>query len=339
MFGGRWTGFAAVCGGALALALVCSENRAALAQAAPPAATPPGQAATPPAAPAPAGAAPDYEAAREHYQAAEKARAAGQFATAAREYGVAYDITKDPILFFKMGESYDKAGDCRAALIYYGRYLREAHPEDSYRDKTEHAIAGCRARQAGGAGQAGSAGATAAGLAGEAGAGGAAGVGAGAGSSGAADTESPPMAPLGPEAPSFVDEGTSWQRTAAWISVGCTIGLATTGAILGLSARSRQEDIENLIDYRDPQGRPETYTGATAKRYRDLAHQGDRLSTLSVVAFAATGVAAGAAVLFFVLDARAHHEAPAAVTGPAAAAHLAPTLTPSSVGLTWGGSF
>lgn len=311
MFGGHWTGFAAVSAGALAFALLAGPaTRAAHAQEAgpdAPAATPPPAAEAPPA----AGAAPNYESAREHYQAAEKARQAGQFATAAREYGIAYDITRDPVLFFKMGEAYDKAGDCRAALIYYGRYLREAHPEEKFREKTQHAIDQCGARQSGD----------------------------GEGSAAATDTESPPAAPLGPEAPSFVDEGTTWERTAAWIAVGATIGLATTGAILGLSARSRQEDIENLIDYRDPEGRPETYNGATAKRYRDLDRQGKRLNTLSIAAFAATGVAAGAAALFFVLDARDHHEHAPVAGGPAPAAHLAPTLTPSSVGLTWGGSF
>lgn len=136
------------------------------------------------------------------------------------------------------------------------------------------------------------------------------------------------------EAPpkSLEEDEPSWQRTAAWSSVGIAIALATTGAVLGLSAASREEDVDNLIEFRDAEGQPAVYTGATRARYNDLISEGDRLESLAVVAFAASGAAAAAAALFFVLDARASHDDDDR-TG------LRATAAPDGVGLSWGGRF
>ena len=132
--------------------------------------------------------------------------------------------------------------------------------------------------------------------------------------------------------PSLEDEEPSWQRTAAWSSVGISIALLTTGAVLGLSAASREEDVDNLIEFRDADGQPAIYTGATRERYNDLIAEGDRLESLAVIAFAASGVAVASAVLFFVLDARAGDD-------DQAAAALRPSAGPDGVGLSWGGRF
>ncbi len=103
--------------------------------------------------------------------------------------------------------------------------------------------------------------------------------------------------------------------------------------MLALSAGSREEDIQNLLDFRDQEGRPATYTGATSDRYRDLVDEGDRLERLSVVALAATGAAAAASALFFVLDGMS------AGGDGSAAAGLAPSVSPQGAGLSWTGSF
>ena len=132
--------------------------------------------------------------------------------------------------------------------------------------------------------------------------------------------------------PSLEDEEPSWQRTAAWSSVGIAVALATTGAVLGLSAASREEDVDNLIEFRDAEGQPAIYTGATRERYNDLISEGDRLESLAVVAFAASGVAAASAALFFFLDARADRDGEAGTA-------VRPTAGPGGVGLSWGGRF
>ncbi len=284
---------------AIALAVVLAASPA-LAQPAQPA--PPAQ--------------PDYAAAKQHYQAAEDASAKGDHATAAREYGIAYDITKDPVLFYKIGQSYERAGDCTSASVYYGRYLKEGNPSADFRQKTEAALKACGSkpppppenteagdrRPATGDGQ-------------------------------QATTATPDQESVGAvkAPPSLIEEEPSWQRTAAWSSVGIAVALATTGAVLGLSAASREEDVDNLIEFRDAEGQPATYTGATRERYRDLISEGDRLESLAVVAFAASGAAAAAAALFFVLDARASHDDER--TG------LRATAAPDGVGLSWGGRF
>ncbi|HEU5060339.1 MAG TPA: hypothetical protein VFU21_27600 [Kofleriaceae bacterium] len=256
---------------------------------------------------------PDFAAAKQHYQAAEDASARGDHATAAREYGIAYDITKDPVLFFKIGQSYERAGDCTSAQVYYGRYLKEGNPSEEFKKKTEEAMKSCgQAKPPAPAGEQPAATAPPA-------------------ATGPAVTDREPVgaATAGPPR-SLEDEEPSWQRTAAWSSVGVAIALLTTGAVLGLSAASREEDVDNLIEYRDPEGQPATYTGATRERYNDLISEGDRLESLAVVAFAASGVAVASAVLFFVLDARAEGSDQTA---------LRPTAGPGGVGVTWGGRF
>jgi hypothetical protein len=259
---------------------------------------------------------PDFAAAKQHYQAAEEASGKGDHATAAREYGIAYEITKDPVLFYKIGQSYDKAGDCTSASAYYGRYLKEGNPSEEFKQKTEAAMKRCGQTPEPEKGT----------------------------STGdrkpEAGTGKPEMAPdqeaVGAvKAPprSLVEEEPSWQRTAAWSSVGIAIAFATTGAVLGLSAASREEDVDNLIEFRDAEGQPATYTGATRERYRDLISEGDRLESLAVVAFAASGAAAAAAALFFILD----HNATSSAEDSRAAVRA--TAGPDGVGLSWGGRF
>ena len=67
--------------------------------------------------------APDYEAAKRHYQNAEQAAAKKDWNTAAKEYGIAYEITRDAVLFFKLGNAYQLSGDCTRAVEYFERYL------------------------------------------------------------------------------------------------------------------------------------------------------------------------------------------------------------------------
>jgi hypothetical protein len=259
---------------------------------------------------------PDFAAAKQHYQAAEEASGKGDHATAAREYGIAYEITKDPVLFYKIGQSYDRAGDCTSASVYYGRYLKEGNPSEEFRGKTEEAMKRCGQKppdektETGDRQQA---------------------TGDRRQATAPVDREAVGKVEAPPR--SLVEEEPSWQRTAAWSSVGIAIALATTGAVLGLSAASREEDVDNLIEFRDAEGQPATYTGATRERYNDLISEGDRLESLAVVAFAASGAAAAAAALFFVLD----HNATSSADSSRAAVRA--TAGPDSVGLSWGGRF
>jgi hypothetical protein len=260
---------------------------------------------------------PDYAAAKQHYQTAEEASAKGDHALAAKEYGIAYDITKDPVLFFKIGQSFDKAGDCTSAQVYYGRYLKEGNPSEEFKVKTEEAMKACGEKAAGTATGAGK------GVLSEPGTGTGTGTGSGSGSGTGSGVVGAP--------PSLTEEAPTWQKTAAWTSVGIGIALLTTGAVLGLSAVSREEDVQNLVDFRDAENQPATFSGATRERYDDLIEEGERLESLAVVALAASGVAAASAVLFFILDPGTEE------TGGGSA--LRPTAGPDGVGLSFGGRF
>ncbi len=259
---------------------------------------------------------PDYARARQAYKNAEAAFAKGEFAIAAREFGVAYEITKDPVLFYKIAEAQEKSGDCDTAVVYYGRYLHEANPDAEYQKLTKAALkrcgAGGSAKPDAGAGTSDTGSGTGDTGTGAAGSGTDSGAAAGAGTgsdTGTGTSASGGGVPFGdddaPPPPHLDEERSRWKRTAAWVSVGLTVGLATTGAVLGLSASSRQEDLQNLIDFRSPQGDPAAFEGSIKDKYDNLVDEGKRLDSMSRIAFVAAGGTAIVATVFFILDAKA----------------------------------
>jgi hypothetical protein len=287
----------------------------------------------------------DVEVAKQHYKAALDAEKAGNWAGAALEYGIAYDIMKDPILFFKIGVANEKAGKCNLALTYFSRYLKEGNPSDEYKRMTEEKIAGCKATLGisdGGGGAAGG-GATGGGGAVEPDFGdGTSGTGGGGGgATGGGDTGGGALGgggDLGGGGPAFTDDGgASWKRSAAWISTGATIGLVAVGTVLYMSAEGSEEDIEALIDFRDQAGRPLPFD-EVQDQYNDLIDEGERFDKLSMYAFIGAGVGAAAAVTFFVLDAQAGgSEKPVGFV--AKKPRVAPRLGPESAGVVLGWSF
>src|SRR5215216_6763625 len=82
--------------------------------------------------PALAQTAPDLETAKMHYRNAEQAMTEGRYAGAAAEYIAAYEITQDAVLFYKIAIAHEKAGDCKAAVIYYRRYLAQGKPNGEF---------------------------------------------------------------------------------------------------------------------------------------------------------------------------------------------------------------
>ena len=79
----------------------------------------------------------DYEAAGKHFQAAQDALKKSDFKAAMIEYDAAYQITKDPVLLYNIGEVWeakatagkkpkDKKADAEKAIAAYHRYLIDA---------------------------------------------------------------------------------------------------------------------------------------------------------------------------------------------------------------------
>ena len=135
--------------------------------------------------------------------------------------------------------------------------------------------------------------------------------------------------------PSFLDEPARWQRTAAWISVGVAAVFLTTAGVLATSAAAREEDLQRLIDFRNPiTNLPETYAGSVSADYEDKVDEGKRFNGLAIVAFAGAGLATTAAIVFFVLDAKA-----APRERPQARRYIVPIATPNAAGISAGWEF
>jgi tetratricopeptide (TPR) repeat protein len=262
---------------------------------------------------------PDFEAARKHYLDAREAMARGDREAAIKEYIAAYEITKDPTLFRQIAQAYEAEGRRTEAAVYYRRYLAEA--------KTPPDAEDIRARIAR--------------LDKEASAASPPPTGAPPATPSAAETPAPAGAPPpvpAPETtpPSFQDETGGWQRTTAWISVGLAAVLLTTGSVLGTAALSRQDDIQRLVDFRDPTtGLPKPFTGTVAQDYKDRADEGNKLDTYAKAAFIGAGVAAAAATLFFILDATSGRKAPP----ERGSARVAPVIGKGTAGLVAGWEF
>ncbi len=263
---------------------------------------------------------PDYKAAKEHFRKAEQASQAENWDEAVREFLIAYEITQDPVVFFKLATAYQSAGKCSEAVEYFKRYNEEANPSMEYRADALKRITDCNTK-----------------LAGEPA------TGPGESSPDEGDTKSP-MDPLDEEEkeelvestyddqPTFIDEEITWQKTAGWTSVGVSAAFLTAGAVLGLSAKSREEDLDNLLTFRDGADRPTSFNDTVSKRYNDLEDEGKTLNTMSMVAFGLAGASAATAIVFFLLD-----DSPS--ESSEGMSHLTPTIGEDSVGVRAGWTF
>jgi len=237
--------------------------------------------------------APDLAHAKELYDAANLAMNESRFEDAAGSFGAAYDITHDPILFFKIGVANEKAGHCDIALIYFGRYLKEAKPNEKYQAMAQEHITACHGdarnlpsgppTQVPGPDVAPPAGSGSAAAAGSGSAAVPAEVGSDAGSA-------VPLPPAPPPAPAHGND-------AAWLMVGGGLAFATLGAVLAYAASSSEQDLKDL--YVGLDGNPPVYDATLAKRYQSLVDEGNRYEHLSWGAFGiAGGFAVGATILF-----------------------------------------
>jgi tetratricopeptide (TPR) repeat protein len=223
------------------------------------------------------------------YRSAEAAMQDGRFDDALRDYGAAYELTKDPALFFKIARANQRAGKCEVALSYYARYLRDGSPTAQFASLTRQHIAAC-----GGAASAPPPGdaapppepaisppadppagppAPAPGL----------------------PSEPVPASPVAP--PAAPPPAPRSRHTAAWIVTGGAIALTVLGGVLAAAARSSENDVRDL--YVGVAGQVPAFDATTQRRYDELVDQGHSYQHLSWAAFGlAGGAAAGAAALF-----------------------------------------
>jgi hypothetical protein len=282
----------------------------------------------------------DFEAAAKHFGAAQAAFGQQHFHTSAAEFQLAYDITKDPVLLYNIGEAWQKAGDGHKAVASYKAYLK-AQPTAQDRADVQKRIHSIEAKKfklpdlsAPGDGpqmaQAPPATPPAAkettltpNFDGPA-------------SSPEpipaeklppppekpAETAPPPAAvaekaapppaaapapaatekPPGPSGGILEDQPVSRMRVAAWIGVAATVAVLTAGAIFGLSAQARADEISRRFTFVDANGQPNTFDASAQKDYNDLKHDGHLYNDLSIGFFSAAGALAVTTVVLFVVD-------------------------------------
>ncbi len=232
---------------------------------------------------------PDLDRAKELYSVARKALDDGRHADAIRDFGAAYDITKDPVMFYWIGNANAVAGKCDVALIYYGRYLKEGKPSDDFLVTVRQRITAC----GGDAEGAGSGSALEPAGSGSAPAGSGANDPAGSGSAAIPDP-----VPVGSGSASADAAPLRAKDQGPWLLVGGSIAMLTVAVVLAYSANASENDISDL--YVGLEGNPPVFDNRTKKRYDDLIAEGERYEKLSWASFAvAAGLAGGAAIWFY----------------------------------------
>lgn len=220
-------------------------------------------------------AAQDFAAAGRHFAAAQDAFSQGRFVEAAREFQATYDITRDPVLLFNVGESRERAGDAAGALKSYQAYLA-AQPAATDRAEVEKRVARLKAQQAAGPAQVPKEAEQA------------------QGEGGSIPSEKKPPEP----------ERASVLRTAAWSTVAVTVALLTAGAVLGLSAQNRADELHRRATLLEAGQVPPVYDQSQREVYTSLLSDGHTYNDAAIACFTLAGVGAAASAVLFLLDRR-----------------------------------
>jgi hypothetical protein len=283
----------------------------------------------------------NFEEAGRHFTAAKKAFDEKHFKVAAGEFQQAYDAAKDPVLLYNVAESWEKAGDGKKAVAAYKAYLK-AQPKAQDRADVQKRVKTITAQKFKLPNQSApgdepstlavvtppttapptTAPPTVA----------------------PTPTPSEPVAPppakkeammtpdflkdTPPQAeapppatlmpppneppppssappPGFLDERPpSKMRIAAWVGVALTVAVLTAGAIFGLAAQSRADEITRRETFIDASGQPKVFTADEQTTYKNLRDEGNLYNGLAIGFFAAAGATAVATTVLFVLDAK-----------------------------------
>jgi tetratricopeptide (TPR) repeat protein len=235
---------------------------------------------------------PDFAHAADLYNSAEQAMKAGNYGDATRDYLAAFDLTADPVLYFKIASANEKAGKCEAAVRYFRLYLANAHPNDNYVRLTQERIAAC-----GGSPHEPAAGSPTT-----------------PPTTTSKPTTSASPTTANPDAGSVAvvhspvatgHAGTD--HDAAWITVAGAVALATTGVVLAFAASSSENDVKDLYIGNDGQA-PPAYNASTAQHYQDDIDEGHRYRDLAWTSFGLAAVGGAAAAYLFVHPPGKHAE-------------------------------
>ena len=150
----------------------------------------------------------------------------------------------------------------------------------------------------------------------------------------AATAPEPAAVPQATPPPGLIDEGpTTKLRVAAWIGVAATLAVLTAGAIFGLSAESRADEINRRLTFVDTNGQPHKFDQSTQSDLQSLNSDGHLYNNLAISFYTIAAVSAVATVTLFIVDAKRGKPE------KKQAWHLAPVAGKDAGGLVLGGSF
>jgi len=300
----------------------------------------------------------DFAAAGQHFASGQDAFAQSKFELAAKEFQAAYDITHDPSMLVNIGESWQRAGDGKKALEGYRAYLA-AQPQAPDRNEIEGRIKTIESALAGpapgttpGAGpptsppdqaptgvtpdQTGAAPGSTPG-------------GETSPTAGQPATTKPGTIELpkpiettpapGKDAAAKADAAAkpvvtpaespaSGLRKAGWVTVAIAVALATSGAIVGLGAQDRADELHRRTTLLLG-NQPPVYDAGQAEAYTSLQSEGTAYNKASIALLSAAGVVAVTAAILFIAD---HVRRPKVEAKPKGSWALLPTLLPSAAG-------
>jgi hypothetical protein len=303
----------------------------------------------------------DFAAAERHFAAAQEAFAARHFSLSAVEFQSAYDITQDPVLLYNVGESWEKAGEGKKAVAAFTAYLA-AMPDAQDKVDVKKRIKSIEQRHFKLVDQSAvgtpprppvEPPATPAPGSDVARPGPSNGVMAPTDSTAPpptapppppADTTTtlpPPPPPVAPAPPpkalqvGLVDESRppSSLRIAAWVGVAATVAVLSAGAIFGLAAQSRADEISRRLNFVDSSGQPRTFDASASSDYSNLKSEGHLYNGLAIGFFSGAGALAITTAVLFAVDAKRPHEK------TKTALRFAPMFGVGQGGLVFGGGF
>jgi len=305
----------------------------------------------------------DFEGARLHFNYGNAAFGVKHYKTAAAEFLAAYEIVKDPVLWYNIGESRERAGNGKGAVEAYRAYLKGV-PTAQDRVAVDLRIKRIVARRYKLPSQS-SPGDNPAAV--------------------ARVTPPPPVAPppvaptpaapttprpvapapvvtapppvapspspppvhlepapapvvttspapLAP-APTLVDRQPPRSRklwTGAWVSFGITLAALGAGVGLSVAANARGNDLAERASFVRPDGQPNAFDPVQQSAYTQIADEGRLYERVAIGCYAAAGVAAVATTVLFIVDGRRNK---------ASHAMVAPTVGKGTAGLVLAGSF
>jgi tetratricopeptide (TPR) repeat protein len=188
---------------------------------------------------------------------------------AAKEFEEAYRLSNDATYLRKGGDCYDLSNQNAEAVRWYRRYL-DAATNATDRSEVERRIAELEPKEAAGQGVVPSAAVT------------------------------PPPPP-----PKSTAEKPSKLRLAAWGMLAATIAFGTGGAVMGLAAESRSDEVERrLRSIESTTQRPPVFTPTLRDQLVTLEREGRSYQSAAIALWSLAGASAITTIVLFVTDHR-----------------------------------